>query len=214
MRKEVIQGVPVHRLEGFRPPGLGGVSGGVCPVPWPFSCSVICTTVSEFCIFRLGHFTSLYLWQQVLFPLSAFWFSWLAVCHFRNFFFCFDSFFHFGHRPLCALKSLPPLISAPDPNEWLGVYGLARWSTPWPLNSPLLCCSARGQLQDHRPLWSFNNALNPCQQTYTSFSCSPGKVSRKRVASATMGVFFFKCFFYISDSSFLLVWTLMIEDSF
>lgn len=199
MRKEAIsrpQGAHwFEGFEGFGSPEHDGVSGGVCPASWPFSCSVICTTVSEFCIFRLGHFTSLCLWQQVLFPLSAFWFSWLAVCPFKNFLFCFNSFSHYGHRPLCALRSFSPPISAPDLNEWLSVYGLAHWSTPWPLNSPLHCCSARGQLQDHRPLWIFNNALNPCQQTYASFSHSLVKVSKKRVASAAMGVLFFSFFF-------------------
>lgn len=98
----------------------------------------------------------------------------------RNFLFCFDSFSHFCHRPLCALRSFSPIISAPDLNEWLSIYGLAHWCTPWPLNSPLHCCSARGQLQDHGPLWSFNNVLNLCQQTYASFSRSLVKVNKKK----------------------------------
>lgn len=79
--------------------------------------------------------------------LSAFWFSWLAVLSETSSFALTLS--HTGHRPLCALRSFSPPISALNLTEWLSIYGLAHSSTPWPLNSPLHCCSARGQLQDH-----------------------------------------------------------------
>lgn len=142
---------------------LVALSGGVCPLVLAFSCSVVAAQLCQFSIFRLCYrFTSLFLTSTsapslsflVLLTCSLFIKKLpLALTLWSSASLCFEPVF-FLPSAFCPGRGWM--------NGWV-FYGLAHLSTPWPLNSPLLCCSARGQLQDHSPLWSLNNALNPNQ---------------------------------------------------